>query len=101
MRWLSFALLFVLSSCSKVENAFVVEDENRSVVEARLVLCGAETPLQRTGERLAVTKAIGCEGSGRIKLRYASGDEHECIVGYVTPGAVQRFTFRATEKGCA
>lgn len=94
-------LPLVLSSCSKVENAFVVEDENRSVVEAKLVLCGTETPLPRTGERLAVSKTIGCEGSGRIRLRYASGDEHECIVGYVIPGAVQSFTFRATESGCA
>ena len=101
MKWLAFAIPIVLTACSRVENSFGVEDEQRTVVAAKLVLCGAETPLQRTGERLAVNKAIDCEGSGRIALRYASGDEHDCVVGYVTPGAVQSFTYRATENGCA
>ena len=101
MKWLAFTIPVALSACSRVENTFVVEDEQRAVVAAKLVLCGAETPLQRTGGRLAVSKAIDCEGSGRIRLSYASGGEHDCIVGYVTPGAVQSFTYRASEKGCA
>ena len=101
MRWLAFSLLVALSACSRVENTFVVEDEQHAVVTATLFLCGSETPLQRTGERLAVSKAIDCEGSGRITLRYASGGKHVCIVGYVTPGAVQNFAYRASENGCA
>ena len=94
------AIPIVLSACSRVENSFVVKDEQKAVAAAKLVLCGWETPLQRTGARLAVSKAIDCEGSGHIRLRYASGDEHDCPVGYVTPGAKQTFTYRATETGC-
>jgi hypothetical protein len=101
MRWLVFAIPIFLSACSRVENSFVVKDEQRAVVAAKLVLCGRETPLIRTGDGFAVSRAIDCEGSGRITLRYASGDEHECIVGYVTSGAMQSFTYRATEEGCA
>ncbi len=78
----------------------MVEDEQRAVVAATLLLCGEEAPLQRSGGRLSVSKAIDCEGGGRIALRYASGSEHDCIVGYVTPGVVQSFTYRATENGC-
>ena len=100
MRWLAFAIPLGLSACSGVQNTFVVEDEQRAVVDAKLVLCGAETPLRRTGERLVARTDIDCEGSGRITLHYASGDEHDCIVGYVTPNAMQSFTYRATEKGC-
>lgn len=100
MKWFAFALPLALSACSRVENTFVVEDEQQAVVAAKLLLCGAETPLQRSGARLAVSKTIDCEGSGRITLRYASGNEHDCFVSYVTPGAVESFTYRATEKGC-
>jgi hypothetical protein len=93
-------MAIVLSACSKVENSFVVEDEQNAVVAATLVVCGSETPLRRRGERLAVSKRIRCEGSGHISLRYASGAQHDCLVGYVTPGAPQNFTYRATEAGC-
>ncbi len=78
----------------------MVEDEKRAVVAANLLLCGEETPLRRSGGRLSVSKTIECEGSGRIVLRYATGSEHDCPVGYVTPGAVQSITYRASEKGC-
>lgn len=101
MRWLAFAILMLVSGCSRVPNSFVVEDQNRAVASAKLVLCGSETPFERTGDRLVVSKRIECEGSGLVRLRYASGEEHECVVGYVTPGAVQDFTFRATKNGCA
>jgi len=90
-----------LSACSQVENTFIVEDEHRSVTAAKLFLCGSETPLRRSGDRLAVSTVIECEGGGHITLRYASGGEHDCTVGYVTPAAVQSFTYRATENGCA
>ena len=101
MRWLTFAILGALSACSpRVENAFVVEDEQNAVATAKLTLCGSETPLQRQGERLAVRKSIDCEGSGHVTLRYATGDEHDCAVGYVTPGAEQNFKYQATAKGC-
>ena len=100
MRQLALVMALVLSACSMVENSFVVEDEQNAVVAATLVVCGSETPLRRGGERLVVSKRISCEGSGHIRLRYASGAEHDCPVGYVTPGAPQNFTYRATETGC-
>ncbi|MWV27719.1 hypothetical protein GRF63_07355 [Erythrobacter sp. GH3-10] len=100
MKWLVFVLPLALPACSRVENTFVVEDEQRAVVAANLLLCSEETPLRRSGGRFSVSKAIDCEGSGRIALRYASGSEHDCAIDYVTPGAVQSITFRATEKGC-
>ena len=93
-------MLIALSACSRVENSFVVKDEQRSVAAAKLVLCGSETPLRRRGGQLAVSTVIECEGSGHITLSYASGEEYGCPVGYVTPGAVQSFTYRATESGC-
>ncbi len=101
MRWIALAIPIIVSACSSVENTFVVADEQKMVAAAELRLCGAEAPLQRSGGQLTTSKAIDCEGSGRIHMRYASGREYDCIVGYVTPGAVQNFTFRATENGCA
>ncbi|WP_427964135.1 hypothetical protein [Altererythrobacter sp.] len=100
MKWLAISITLALFACSKVENTFAIEDEEQAVVEATLLLCGEETPLRRIGGRLSVSKTIDCEGSGRIILRYASGSEQICTVGYVTPGAVQSFTYRATDKGC-
>jgi hypothetical protein len=70
------------------------------VTAAELTLCGAEVPLRRSGRQLALSKVLNCEGSGHIRLHYKSGRRYDCIVGYVTPGAVQNFTFRETEIGC-
>jgi hypothetical protein len=94
-------MLLSLSACSRVGNSFVVEDGLRLVEEATLELCGSEVLLIRAGDHLAVSKTITCEGSGRIALRYSSGAEHYCPVGYVTPGAVQTFRYTAMENGCA
>ena len=98
MRWIALAIPIALSACSRVENTFVVEDEQRAVATAKLVLCGTETPLRRIGGRLMVSKAIDCEGSGRITLRYASGGVRDCNVGYVTPGMVQSFANAALAR---
>ena len=101
MRVFLLPIFTLVSACSTVDNTFVVMDEQKAVSGAKLVLCGSEVPLRQSGDRLSVSKAIDCEGSGYITLRYASGDEHVCVIGYVTPGAAQSFTFRATERGCA
>lgn len=101
MRWLVPVLLIASSSCARTENSFLVTDDNNIVQSAKLMLCGEEKQLRRRGERLTTNRIINCEGSGRIKLRYASGAEHDCLVGYVTPGLTQTFKFRATESGCA
>jgi len=100
MRPLAFATLFALAACSRAENTFTVEDEQRAVTAASLVLCDSTTPLQRLDSRLSVSKPIDCEGSGYIRLTYASGRVWDCPVGYVTPGAKQDFKFRATEAEC-
>lgn len=101
MRLCAVLSLTALSACTQVENSFVVEDQQRSVETAKLVLCGSETLLRRRGDQLAVSKVVECEGNGWIELQYVSGNKYECIVGYVTPGAVQTFTYRATKNGCA
>ena len=98
MRSLAFALLFALSACA--ENTFTVEDERGAVTTANLVLCGSTTRLKRLGGRLTVRTPIDCEGSGYIRLTYASGGQMDCLIGYVTPGAEQVFTFRANETEC-
>ena len=100
MKWLTLSITLALSACSKMENTFEVKDEQQAVVAATLILCGEETPLGRDAGRLTVSKTIKCEGSGRIVLRYASGSEKSCTVGYVTPAAKQGFYYRATEKHC-
>jgi len=101
MRLLALLSITAITACTQAENGFVVEDQQQRVETATLVLCGSETPLRRKGDQLEVSKVVQCEGEGRIKLRYSSGDEHECVVGYVTPGAVQNFAFHATNNGCA
>lgn len=100
MKVLAFAALWCLASCSRVENTFTVEDEGKAVAVADLVLCGSETPLKRVDGRFVVSKPIRCEGDGYIRLTYSSGQEKECRIGYVTPGAKQNFRFRAGEAKC-
>lgn len=100
-RLIFAAILVTLSACSRVENSFVVLDQQSLVAEATLVLCGMQKPLRRAGERFVISSTVACEGSGHITLHFVSGDEHDCIVGYVTSGAAQSFVYRATPKGCA
>ena len=100
MRTFAFAALLALAACSAVENTFAVEDEAGAVKTATLVLCGSTTTLLRSNGRLSVSRPIDCEGEGRIRLTYASGQQRECLVGYVIPGAKQDFRFRASEADC-
>ncbi|WP_416907145.1 MAG: hypothetical protein ACMVO5_08800 [Polymorphobacter sp.] len=101
MRMLAILSFATISACTKVENGFVVEDQQRRVETATLVLCGSETPLRRRGDQVTISKVIECEGDGQIELQYFSGDAYQCIVGYVTPGAAQDFNYHAMETGCA
>src|SRR5690242_19257293 len=97
MRTLALAALLAPVSCSAVDNTFTVQDEKGAVKAADLVLCGSTTPLRREDGNFTVSKPIDCEGSGHIRLTYASGHEQECPVGYVTPAAKQDFRFRASD----
>jgi hypothetical protein len=100
MRSLAFATLFALAACSAVENTFTIDDDKGTVTGANLVLCGSTTPLRRVDGRFILRKSVNCEGSGYIRLTYATGDKRDCPVGYVTPGAAQDFRFRAGEAAC-
>lgn len=100
MKMLAFVAPSSLVGCSRVENSFTVEDEGRTIAVADLVLCDSTTPLKRVDGRFVVSKPISCEGEGYIRLTYASGQEKECRIGYVTPGAKQDFRFRAGESKC-
>ena len=101
MILLVFLSITALMACTQAESRLVVEDQQKNRETATLVLCGSETPLQRTGDQLAVCKVVQCEGDGHIERQYSSDDGLECVVGYVMPGAVQNFTIRATDSGCA
>lgn len=100
MRFFGLSVLAILSACSRGENRFVVEDDQSLVIAANIELCDSVVPMDRTGDRFIGSVAINCEGSGHIKLRYASGDEHDCLIGYVTPGIIQSITYQATAQGC-
>ena len=56
--------------------------------------------MDRRGRYFWATQGISCEGSGLIRLTYNDGSTHDCIVGYVTPGAEQGITYKATDVGC-
>ena len=100
MRSLAFATLFALAACSAGENTFTIDDEKGTVAAANLVLCGSTTPLRRVDGRFTLRKSVDCEGSGYIRLTYATGADRDCPIGYVTPGAAQDFRFRASEAAC-
>lgn len=100
MRSIAFALAISLAACSGAESTFSVKDEHGLVTAARLELCGSEASLQRRNGQFTARKTVDCESSGRIRLTHASGAQHDCLIGYVTPGAEQDWTFRATGSGC-
>jgi hypothetical protein len=100
MRSLPLALLLFAAGCAREDNDFTVEDEQGLVRTAVLELCGKETPLQRDGRRLTVIRTIDCEGDGRIRLTYRTGEHPNCMIGYVTGGARQSFRFQASPSGC-
>ncbi len=94
-------LLFsVIAGCSDVENTFQVEALDGQPEAAVLSLCGSETALRQEGRMFSGSRAIDCEGSGQIRLGYADGTTVECPIGYVTPGAEQRWRFEARNRQC-
>ena len=98
MEVLRLAPLFALAGCSLPSgNSFTVADENAVLRSAQLVLCSTTIPLERHDGRFTATRQIDCEGSGYILLTEASGEQRQCVVGYVTPGAKQEFTFQESE----
>lgn len=81
-------------------NSFSVSDPAGRVVAADLRLCGATRPLHRAGRVLKAVVPITCEGHGDVRVRFADGSDASCLVGYVTPGAVQHFRFAVKGTAC-
>lgn len=97
---LCFAALLLLAGCSPVRNTFEVDTAASSDAVAILALCGRETPLTRSGQLLKVARPITCEGHGEVQVRLKDGSRASCVVGYVTPGAVQNFHFQLRDGRC-
>lgn len=99
MRLLFLTSLLALAGCSMFgeKNSFTVWDERGVVSSAQLVLCGARSHFERKNGRFTAIRQIDCEGSGYILLTDSDGDQRQCMVGYVTPGAAQEFTYRERE----
>lgn len=92
--------LLLLASCSPVRNTFEVDTPASPGAVATLALCGKETPLDRSGQRLRVAFPITCEGHGEVLVQFQDGSRTTCGVGYVTPGAIQDFRFRVRDGRC-
>lgn len=100
MRWAPWLLLLAVSGCA-AKNTFEVDDPHGLVRRATLRLCGYETPLERHGDTLTLTRSITCgEGDGEVLLIYKDGGPEHCIVGYVTSDAVQDWHFIAKQSSC-
>lgn len=99
MRWVPLLLVLALGGCAK-NNTFEVRDPRGLVSKATLRLCGSETPLEREGATLRLTRPITCEGNGEILLVYGDGGPEHCLVGYVTSDAEQDWRFRANQSSC-
>jgi len=97
---LYLAGLLLLAGCSPVRNTFEVDAAASPDAVATLALCGKETPLNRSGQRLRVAFPITCEGHGEVRVQFEDGGRATCGVGYVTPGAVQDFRFRVHDGRC-
>ena len=98
MRAGAFLIPLLLTGCSPALNTFEVSAPRNA--SASLRLCGRDTDLERLGGRLVALRAINCEGDGSIVVRAANRPPVICIVGYVTPGAVQSFRFRIDGDRC-
>lgn len=86
--------------CSKEINQFDIRDPIGQAVSARLELCGESTALVRSGDRFRMTKVANCEGQGKITVVLGDGRAVSCPIGYVTPGAAQRFVFAIVGSRC-
>lgn len=93
MRRLIFLCLLILAACRDVPNTFEVEVRDPNVTTALLRLCGSETNLSKAVDRFAGVQDISCESAGEIVVSFSDRQPVTCPIGYVTPGAVQKFRF--------
>jgi hypothetical protein len=88
----------LIAGCDRVENTFDVQAPGAS--SAELQLCGKVTRLDQSSDRFSAARAIDCEGDGKIIVRLQGRPAVSCVVGYVTPGAVQHFRFSIDGDQC-
>jgi hypothetical protein len=92
--------LFVAGCATAVENTFTVDIAAEPDAIGVIQLCGRATPLARIGTRLVAAVPITCEGGGELRLTLSNGAEVTCQIGYVAPGAEQRFDFKLARGAC-
>ncbi len=95
---IGLTLSATVAACSDVPNTFNVKS-NRMVTSADLRLCGKEKRLHKLGDSFVGAQRITCEGEGQIIVR-SDRAPVTCVVGYVTPGAVQDFSFLVEAGSC-
>lgn len=100
MRIALLLAALMLASCTFDQDIFGVDDPQGLAKSAVLQLDGYDQPLEREGTRLWTSRRIKRDADGRIRILYTDGREADCLIGYVTPGAGQRWNFRLTRAGC-
>ncbi len=100
MRRTPFLGVVALASCTTTSDSFTVADPDGLAVSAVLELDGDVLPLARDRDGFLATRPIRRDAHGRIRVIYADGRQTDCPIGYVTPGAAQRWNFRLTPARC-
>lgn len=95
---LSLTLIVGVAACGGAPNTFRVKAD-RDVASAELRLCGKNKHLQRLGDSFVGAQIVTCEGGGDIMIR-SKNSSTICILGYVTPGAPQDFSFVVEDGIC-
>lgn len=95
---LSLAFIVGVAACGGAQNTFRVKVD-RNVASAELRLCGKNKHLQRRGDSFVGAQIVTCEGGGDIMIR-SKNSSTICILGYVTPGAPQDFSFVVEDGIC-
>ena len=95
---MSLTLIVGVAACGGAPNTFRVKAD-RNVASAELRLCGKNKHLQRLGDSFVGAQIVTCEGGGVIVIR-SENRPTTCILGYVTPGAPQDFSFVVEDGIC-
>ena len=100
MRGTLLLSVVALVSCSSGTDTFKVDDPNGLAKSAVLQLDGHEQPLEHDRKSFSTKRRIMRDADGRVRVLYTNGRTVDCPIGYVTPGAAQRWTFQLTPTAC-
>lgn len=92
--------LLNLSACGDISNDFAIQDPENTIASAEIRLCHRHVQMIKSGKEFRGTMPITCEGEGRILVRFVTGHQSICKIGYVTPGAQQGFQFVVAGGKC-